>query len=225
MLISAVQYWSRLDISHWVLIAALVAAVALGVTTLAVRGWVDKGVIGLPNFGTVTGALFRGGQPTQAGLTALQAMRIDIIVNFRDEPAETAAEKAQVEALGIRYVGIPWKGRRGPANAQVAQFLDLLRDNGQAKIFVHCKRGADRTGLMVAAYRVAVEHKPVAEALAEMRQFHYDWLWLPKLRRYIRSLPGLMQKDARFAAYAPQQRPTPTIPAADPDGYATRSDR
>ncbi len=202
MLISAAVNFSwRPHPSDSLWIAALLAALGLGVATLGVRGWIDKGTRGLPNFGSVTGALFRGGQPTQAGLKALQAMGIKTIVNFRDEPAEAAAEKTQVESLGIRYVGIPWKGRHGPTNAQVIQFLDLLRANGQAKIFVHCKRGSDRTGLMVAAYRVAVEHKPVAEAMAEMRRFHYDWLWLPNLQRYIRSLPQLTQKDAQFTFY------------------------
>ena len=202
MLISAAVNFSwRPHLSDSLWIAALLAALGLGVATLVVRGWIDKGTRGLPNFGSVTGALFRGGQPTQAGLKALQAMGIKTIVNFRDEPAEAAAEKTQVESLGIRYVGIPWKGRRGPTDAQVAQFLDLVRTNGHAQIFVHCKRGSDRTGLMVAAYRVAVEHRPVAEALAEMRRFHYDWLWLPNLQRYIRSLPQLTQKDAQFKFY------------------------
>jgi tyrosine-protein phosphatase SIW14 len=202
MLISAAVNFSwRPDLSDLLWIAALLAAMGLGVATLVVRGWIDKGTRGLPNFARVTGTLFRGGQPTPAGLRALQAMGVTTIVNFRDELAETAAEKTQVESLGIRYVGIPWKGRRGPTNAQVTQFLDVLRTNGQAKIFVHCKRGSDRTGLMVAAYRVAVEHKPVAEALAEMRQFHYDWLWLPNLQRYIRSLPQLIEKDAQFTFY------------------------
>lgn len=218
MLIPAATYFSRLDIPHFVLVAAILAGLALGVTTLVVRGWVDKGTTGLPNFGTVTDTLYRGGQPTEPGLRTLQTMGVETIVNFRDEVAETTAEKAQVESLGIRYVGIPWKGRRGPGNTQVLQFLDLLRANSQTKVFVHCKRGSDRTGLMIAAYRVALEHRPAAEALAEMRQFHYDWLWLPNLRRYILSLPGLMRSDTRFAPYAAEPLRVGNIPAKRRDG-------
>jgi hypothetical protein len=57
---------------------------------------------------------------------------------------------------------------------------------------------------MIAAYRIAVEHKPVAEAVSEMRRYQYDWFFDPQLKRYIESLPGLLQTEPQFADYCPQ---------------------
>ena len=168
---------------------------------------------GVENFGQVTNVLYRGAQPTAAGFTELQKMGVSIIVNFRDERDERAAEKHQVESLGLKYVEIPWSGSDDPSNAQVVQFLNLVRDNPQAKIFVHCKRGADRTGTMVAAYRIAVEHKAVADAVDEMHQFHYAHFMLPQLQRYVLSLPQLLQANTLFSAYA--------APVTAPNSFAS----
>ena len=168
---------------------------------------------GLPNFSRVSDSLFRGAQPTMAGYSALRNMGVSIIVNFRDETGEIATEKRQVESIGMKYVGIPWNGHDEPSNSQVAQFLDLVRANSGAKIFVHCKAGADRTGVMVAAYRIALEHKAVTGAVAEMHKYHYHWLFLPHLERYVNSLPRLLQAETVFSAYAPTAR---TAAAEDP---------
>jgi tyrosine-protein phosphatase SIW14 len=194
-------------------LAGILAVVAL--TAGGEVAWCQTGkeIRGLPSFGRVTDTLYRGGQPGLDGFRALQAMGVGIVVNFRDERGETAAEKLQVETLGMKYVGIPWSGHDEPSSAQVVEFLDLIRANPKAKIFVHCKRGADRTGVMVAAYRVAVDRKPVVEAVSEMHQFHYDWFWLPQLERYVKSLPGLLQQDARFSAYSSVSSPV-SAPAA-----------
>jgi protein tyrosine/serine phosphatase len=151
----------------------------------------------------VTQTLFRGAQPSAAGFDKLRDMGVGIVVNFRDEADETANENKQVESLGMKYVGIPWSGRQDPSSAQIIQFLDLVRTNPQTKIFVHCLRGADRTGTMIAAYRIAVEHQTVANAVLEMHNFHYDHFWLPQLERYVDSLPHLLQTDTLFSAYAP----------------------
>lgn len=185
----------------------MIVAVVLSVTTWTAFPQVSwskatqEAESGLPNFGKVTDQLFRGAQPSAAGFAALQKMGVGIVVNFRDERDEQSVEKREVENLGIKYVAIPWSGSDYPSNSQVVQFLDLVRANPTAKIFVHCKRGADRTGTMVAAYRIAVEHEAVAEAVSEMNQFHYDHFFLPQLRRYVVSLPQLLQGDPAFIAY------------------------
>ena len=157
---------------------------------------------GVQNWSHVTDTLFRGAQPSSAGYKALQQMGVGIVVDFRDEPREISAESKEVEALGLKFVSIPWSGSDKPSTIQVVQFLDLVRTNPNAKIFVHCKRGADRTGVMVAAYRIVVQHKPVTDAVAEMHQFHYDHFWLPQLERYVQSLPQLLSADPLFAAYS-----------------------
>jgi tyrosine-protein phosphatase SIW14 len=156
---------------------------------------------GVPNFGKVSDTLYRGGQPTPSGFAALQKMGVAIIVNFRDESDEIASEKRLVESLGIKYLGIPWSGEGLPSNAQLAQFLDVIHANPQTKIFVHCKRGADRTGVMVAAYRIALEHAPVSAAVSEMHQYHYAHFLLPHLQRYVDGLPNMLQA-AQFSAPA-----------------------
>jgi tyrosine-protein phosphatase SIW14 len=164
----------------------------------------EKELRGLPNLGRVTENLYRGGQPTSDGFNTLHTMGVGIVVNLREDRTEVAAEKRQVEALGMKSVGIPWSASHEPSNAQIVEFLDLVRANPDTKIYVHCRRGADRTGVMIAAYRVAVEHKPAAEAVSEMHRYHYDWLFRSQLKRYIESLPGLLQNDLQFANYRPQ---------------------
>lgn len=172
----------------------------------------QPGPEGLQNFGQVTGTLFRGAQPSLEGFRSLQRMGVTIVVNFRNDD-ESAREKHEVEALGMKYVSIPWSGRQNPSSQQIVQFLDLVRANPQAKIFVHCQRGADRTGTMVAAYRIAVEHDSTNSAVAEMRQYHYAHFFLPQLQRYVVSLPQLIQSDTVFNAYAAPVPAAPVGPA------------
>jgi tyrosine-protein phosphatase SIW14 len=159
---------------------------------------------GVPNFGRVTDNLYRGGQPTSEGFNALHAMGVGIVVDFREKPTDMATERRQVESLGMKSVDIPWSANHEPSSDQIVEFLDLVRANPETKIYVHCRRGADRTGVMIAAFRIAVEHKSVADAVSEMHRYHYDWLFRSQLKRYIQSLPALLQNDPQFANYRPQ---------------------
>jgi protein-tyrosine phosphatase len=172
------------------------------------RSWcqaeTEKEPRGLPNFGRVADNLYRGGQPTSDGFKSLHGMGVGIVVDLREKPSEVASEKRQVESLGMKSIGIPWSANHEPSSAQIVEFLDLVRTNPDTKIFVHCRRGADRTGVMIAAYRIAVDHKIVAEAVSEMHRYHYDWVFRGQLKRYIESLPDLLQNDPQFATYRPQ---------------------
>jgi protein tyrosine phosphatase (PTP) superfamily phosphohydrolase (DUF442 family) len=152
-------------------------------------------IAGIDNFGQVDAHLYRGAQPEPAAYAELRKLGIDTVVRLNPEGQNMAAEKTQVESLGMNFVTFPWSGLGQPTHEQVVSFLSLLRDNPDSKIFVHCRLGADRTGVMVALYRLTFDRWNTAQALAEMYAFHYHHLWLPHLQRYVESFPAAMATD------------------------------
>lgn len=148
----------------------------------------------LPNLGQMAPNLYRGAQPRDQGFAELKKMGVSIVVNFREgEKAEE--ERERVEALGIKYVEIPWSSFDKPDNKQVAQFLQLIKDNSGQKIFFHCRRGAERTGVMGAAYRMAFEKWTPEQALAEMEEFNFRGLFFRRLKNYVRNFPQQLESD------------------------------
>ena len=165
---------------------------------------------GLPNLGRVNEMLYRGGQPTDQGYRELQKLAIIVVVNLRNEKELIATERAQVEGLGMRYASIPWSGYKDPDNRQVAEFLTTLRGLAGQKVYVHCQRGAERTGVMLAAWRMAAEAWSPEQALAEMESFGFRGWWFGHLKRYVKDFPRQMATDPSFrlpdaAASAPPQ--------------------
>ena len=149
---------------------------------------------GLPNFGVVSDQLCRGAQPSESAFAKLKALGITIVVNLRHESGPIARERPLVENLGMRYVSIPWRGYDDPKTEQVAQFLRLLRDNPGRRVFVHCQRGAERTGVMVACYLISREQWPPERALAEMEAFGFRPRFA-HLARFVREFPTLLRRD------------------------------
>jgi len=154
---------------------------------------------GLPNAGRVTEELYRGAQPVPAGYEQLQQLGIAIVVDLNNQGAGRQHERLAVESRGMRYVSLPASPTQGPTDAQIAQFLQLLRDNPGRKIFVHCKYGADRTGVMIAAFRMAWEHWTPAQAMVEMHAFHFHSIWLPAMRHTVRTFPQTYEDNPVFA--------------------------
>lgn len=127
-------------------------------------------VAGVPNLGEVTPTLYRGSQPTKEGFERLAKMRIAIVVDLRGNRKD---ERDALNILGMQYVPIPWFCMR-PKDAVIAQFLNLVRENPGKKIFVHCNTGIDRTGMMIAGYRMAEQHWTAQDALKEMEVFGFS---------------------------------------------------
>jgi protein tyrosine phosphatase (PTP) superfamily phosphohydrolase (DUF442 family) len=134
-------------------------------------------IAGVENAGRVSDSLYRGAQPRWQGYEELKRLGITIVVDLRNSKpvareSETR-EQMKVEATGMRYVEIPTSAFLGPTDFQVATFLRLLRAHPNDKIFVHCYFGDDRTGVMIATYRMADEHWTSDQAYNEMRAFHF----------------------------------------------------
>jgi protein tyrosine/serine phosphatase len=123
----------------------------------------------LPNFHQVDANLYRGGQPAEGGVTRLKALGIRTIVNLRYEPDLVKAEEAEAKAAGIAYYNVPMRGLNPPTDAQITRILGLIDDPANRPVFVHCKAGSDRTGAIVACYRIAraewTAEKAIREAL------------------------------------------------------------
>ncbi len=153
---------------------AIIAAVACFST--AVRA-ANIEVAGVPNFFKVNDQVYRGGQPLDLGFSALAKLGIKTIVDLRliGEHSQEAEQKL-VEAAGMRYVSIPMKGMSTPTTEAVSKVLALLRDAAAGPVFVHCRRGADRTGTVIAVYRIEHDHWKNDQALHEARSLGMSWL-------------------------------------------------
>jgi protein tyrosine phosphatase (PTP) superfamily phosphohydrolase (DUF442 family) len=155
-------------------------------------------ISGVGNFGEVTPALFRGAQPSHEGFEALAKMGIDIIVDGRGNRPDN--EGKEVGRLGMQYVAIPWHCPF-PNDDVFVRFLKVFQENPNKKVFVHCRLGEDRTGMMVAAYRMAKQGWTPDEAMREMHQFGFSTfhrLICPGLASYEKSFPERLESNPAF---------------------------
>ena len=71
-----------------------------------------------------------------------------------------------------------------PTEKQIEHALRILNDSSAAPIFIHCRRGADRTGVVLACYRIDHDNWGNQKALNEARSFGMSWYQFP-LSRYV----------------------------------------
>jgi protein tyrosine/serine phosphatase len=131
------------------------------------------GLPGLPAVGRVAPGIFRGAQPKPDGYATLKAMGVRTVINLRARHGEGEA----VEAAGMRYVEIPMSFLKKADPAAVRETLSVMTDPANQPVFVHCSVGTDRTGVVVAVYRMEIDGWSEAEAVAEMEAFGFHWIW------------------------------------------------
>jgi protein tyrosine/serine phosphatase len=157
----------------------------------------------VPNFGQVTDTLYRGGQPTAEGFEGLAHEGVGVVVDL----SGNQSERDKVKKLGMEYVSIPWHCFH-LEDKQVAQFLRVLREHSDQKVFVHCRLGEDRTGMMVAGYRMAEQGWTAEQARREMTAFGFSsmhHLMCPGLATYEENFPHRFQTNPAFDGLRPVQ--------------------
>jgi len=192
---------SKSIVSAWCVgvVLALTAATAAEEVRQAVSHRDEKGTIdGVENFGRMNDRLYRGAQPTNAGFRHLRDLGIGTVVRLSLGDEGTRSERAIVKALGMRFIGLPWSSAHDPTAEQVVEFLRFAELYPDERIFVHCKAGADRTGVFVALYRMVLDRWSAADAIDEMKAFHYRYVFLPHLQSYVEAFPGSLRTDPRF---------------------------
>src|SRR5690349_16803011 len=131
-------------------------------------------------FAAVEPGLYRGGQPTARQLGWLRELGVGTVISLRSEDTHAVKAEADVaRALGMRFVHVPFSGVSTPEPALLHRVVDAMRDTGAGAVYVHCHVGRDRTSLVVALYRVWVDHWSAEDAWQkESRDFgHRGWPW------------------------------------------------
>lgn len=147
--------------------------------------------------------LWRGAKPKQDGAAWLIEHRIRTIVNLElfhdDRRVFGQISLANADRYEAGYFRIPdWEPNAVLAPSlldnHVAHFLAVVSSQPKP-IYVHCRSGQNRTGVMVAAYRVIVEGVSAGEAIEEMRR--YRGFWFEADSGYIRGLSPERREEIR----------------------------
>ncbi len=148
-----------------------ISAAALGVYLVAIQ------LMG--NFAAIVpGEAYRANQPTADDIASYSARYgIRTIVNLRgrhDGADWYKDEAAAAKRLGIRLVDFPMEADRRLDAEGAGQLVALLRD-APRPILIHCRSGADRTGLASVLYlaRISGIEEEKAERQLSLRFGHF----------------------------------------------------
>lgn len=138
----------------------------------------------LPNFHKINGNLYRGGQPTEEGIRLLAGMGITTIINFRDTQEKVQKERSIAESNDLRFLNMRLNNWLKPSDEDIHAILDEIQNPQNQPVFIHCKRGADRTGTVAAVYRMRFDGWTDRQAEKEAKEFGIGW-WQVWMKDYI----------------------------------------
>jgi protein tyrosine/serine phosphatase len=131
-------------------------------------------------FGVVEqGRIYRSGQISAALIKKVLAEHnirviVDLTTNEPNDPDQRADKKAAAE-LNIKILRFPLSGNgTGDVNyyaGAVTAIANAEKEN--LPVLVHCAAGTQRTGGVIAVYRLLVQKKDPAFVISEMKR--YDW--------------------------------------------------
>lgn len=177
------------------------------------------------------GVLWRGAKPDPQGAAWLVAQGVRTIVNLElVNEDDSAFRQATVADQGRHEIGL-FRLRDSELapimptaleDNRIAWFLAIV-DQQPKPVYVHCREGQNRTGVMVAAYRVIVEGVSAEQAIEEMRRYH--GIWFSTSARYIRALSPRRIDAIRRKAKARQSHAKEDAQVVCAKGTCTVTDR
>ena len=160
--------------------------------------------LGWRNWGVVApGRLYRSNHPLPWQIRlAARHHGIRTVINLRGNRADCGADalsRAEAARLGLAHIDAPFESRGAPHKDRILRLAAIFQDMDEPAL-IHCKSGADRTGLAAGLW-LMLQGRPVAEALAQLSLRH---------GHVAASRTGIL--DAFFKSFAVFRQANPEIP-------------
>ena len=143
------------------------------------------------NYSRIDNILSRSAQPMSDDFAWLKEQGVTDVVNFRTMVVSGVEfdEKIVVESLGMKYHNIPSITSK-PSEKNVSDFLDLAKNvaDKDGKLHIHCKAGADRTGMYAFIYKAMKNIGTLAENEKEWIAKGHNIQRYPELRVWTKEL-------------------------------------
>ncbi len=126
--------------------------------------------------------LYRSGQLDGDDLEAfIEAHGIRSILNLRNGSAKNFAAREEnlvVATDGVEYHSVPISANRVPTMETMTTIRKIMA-SAPKPLLVHCKAGADRSGLAAAIFEYAVEKRSAKNAAGQLSFYygHFPWFW------------------------------------------------
>lgn len=146
---------------------------------------VDNEVI--TSFHQVNSTIYRSARPEEKDFYQFVQKGVKTILNLEGKFSEK--ESSLAKKYGLIYIWIPMHPIFTPKKNDLDEIITILKNPNYQPILVHCKKGKDRTGLVIAAYRIKVEDWKFEEAYKEMKKYgfnRYLFWWKKFLLDYTR---------------------------------------
>ena len=126
------------------------------------------------------GLIYRSGQLSRHLIKRqLDQSQVQVVVDLTAEVADDPDQIAELQAvseLGIERHRYPLRGDGTGDIRMYAEAINQIHRAAQKHrpVLVHCAAGAQRTGGVIACYRMLVQGRPASEAYHEMQRYGWD---------------------------------------------------
>lgn len=114
----------------------------------------------------VADGIYRGPRPTAENLQYLKTMGVRSILDLENDSDAISAEKAIAGELGIKFESLPMSEVFAPSPEKILLAVDKLKTLPRP-VLVHCRKGHDRTGYVIASYRILEQQWDLNNAFRE----------------------------------------------------------
>jgi len=163
--------------------------------------WLDHGILRTfwHNFEEIAPGVYRSNQPDPKRFEAYAKQGFKTILNLRGETPQSyyLFEQESCAKLGMKLISVHLSARQAPRVVRLKRLMKTF-ETMEKPVLIHCKSGADRTGLAAALYLMLHHGAPVAEA---KKQLSFRFLHIR------RSKTGIL--DHFFDVYAARNESAP----------------